>query len=129
MDISGVKDGQKAGLCHFASPHFAQIGIKCQGNTRNLEFKGKGTVITGPVIRNNMLWLRSVWGLDGISQFSYSHDGKTFVPFGNVYQLAFGSYRGDRIGIYSYNNIADKGYIDVDYLHYAMKKQVADENE
>jgi hypothetical protein len=122
LDVSGMADGQKAGLCHFASPHFAQIGISCQGNMRSLEFKGKDTLITGPVIKSNKLWLRSAWSLDGLSQFSYSLDGKTFVPFGKAYQLAWGSYRGDRIGIYSYNNSADKGYIDVDYLHYEMKK-------
>jgi beta-xylosidase len=126
LDISGMADGQKAGLCHFANPHFAQIGVKCQGNIRNLEFKGKDTLISGPVIKNNMLWLRSVWGLDGVSQFYYSFNGKTFVPFGNAYQLAWGSYRGDRIGIYSYNNIADKGYIDVDYFHYMMKQRATD---
>jgi hypothetical protein len=32
--------------------------------------------------------------------------------------LQWGSYRGDRIGIYSYNNQADAGYVDVDSFHY-----------
>lgn len=29
--------------------------------------------------------------------------------------------RGDHIGIYCYNNRADEGYIDIDYLHYQNK--------
>ncbi len=41
------------------------------------------------------------------------------MPFGE-YDLSWGYYRGDRIGIYCYNNDADEGYIDVDYLHYAF---------
>ena len=65
------------------------------------------------------LWLRSTWGLDGHSQFSYSLDGDHFTPLG-TYDLSWGYYRGDRIGIYCYNNDADEGFIDVDYLHYAF---------
>lgn len=41
------------------------------------------------------------------------------MPFG-TYDLSWGYYRGDRIGIYCYNNDADEGFIDVDYLHYAF---------
>ena len=67
------------------------------------------------------LWLRSSWGLDGLSLFSYSLDGDTFTPFGD-YKLSWGYYRGDRIGIYNYNNVSESGFIDVDYLHYRMEK-------
>ncbi|MBP5340336.1 MAG: hypothetical protein J6Z14_13715 [Prevotella sp.] len=42
---------------------------------------------------------------------------RTLHPLGD-YQLLWGFYRGDRIGIYNYNNVEDKGYIDVDYFHY-----------
>jgi len=64
------------------------------------------------------LWLRSVWGLDGRSQFSYSIDGRTFTDFGEPYQLQWGSYRGDRIGIYSFNNKAEAGYVACDSFTY-----------
>lgn len=40
------------------------------------------------------------------------------LPFGEVYQLEWGYYRGSRIGIYCFNNIADAGYIDVDEFIY-----------
>jgi hypothetical protein len=45
-------------------------------------------------------------------------DGQTFTDFGTPYQLGWGYYRGDRVGIYSYNSQADAGYLDVDYFHY-----------
>jgi len=64
------------------------------------------------------LWLKSTWGADGQSQYSYSEDGKTFTNFGAPYQLAWGNYRGDRIGIFCFNNKTDDGYVDVDFLHY-----------
>jgi hypothetical protein len=34
------------------------------------------------------------------------------------------SYRGDRIAIYTYNNRADSGYIDIDYIHYKYTRVV-----
>lgn len=120
LDISGMADGQKAGLCHLTNPNFAQIGITCQGNTRTIEFKQKTLILNGPELTGNNLWLRSTWGLNGLSTFYYSLDGKNFIPFGNAYQLVWGSYRGDRIGIYNYNNKADSGYIAVDYFHYSI---------
>lgn len=29
-----------------------------------------------------------------------------------------GNYRGDRIGIYCFNDKSESGYVDIDYLHY-----------
>ena len=122
LDIGHMADGQKADLCHLTNPNYAQIGIHCQGNTRNIEFKQKDAILPGPVVTGNTLWLRSTWGLDGLSRFYYSSDGENFVPFGDAYQLRWGSYRGDRIGIYTYNSKADEGYVYVDYFHYIVKK-------
>jgi hypothetical protein len=64
------------------------------------------------------IWLRSSWGLDGLSHYSYSTDGRNFTPFGEPYQLAWGDYRGDRIGIFTFNNKSDTGYVDVDSFIY-----------
>ena len=64
------------------------------------------------------MWLKSSWGLDGKSQYAYSTDGHTFANFGDPYQLTWGNYRGDRIGIYTFNNKADAGLIDVDAFVY-----------
>jgi beta-xylosidase len=118
LNIDGMTDGQRAGLCHFSNPHYAQIGVRCDGNIKTLEFAQKGTSLAGPMLTVSNLWLRSTWGLAGLSQFAYSLDGENFIDFGSPYQLAWGSYRGDRIGIYTYNNKADTGYVDVDFFHY-----------
>ena len=118
LDLAGMADGQKAGLCHFSSPHYSTLGVSQTGATRTLEFSTGGKVTAGPMLTGGSLWLKSTWGLDGQSHYAYSLDGKTYTGFGNAYQLQWGSYRGDRIGIYSYNNQADAGYIDVDSFHY-----------
>ena len=117
FDLSGMADGQKAGLCHFAKDHSA-LSVAQEGSVRRIEFRENGNLTKGPVVEQNLLWIQSSWGLDGKSQYAYSLDGNKFVPFGSVYQLSWGHYRGDRIGLYSFNIKEDAGYVDIDFLHY-----------
>ena len=121
IDISHMADGQHAGLCHFAQ-HSGCLGVVREGGQTFLEQRRDDHATTsGSPIDTPYLWLRSTWGLDGLSHFSYSLDGDQFMPLGD-YPLSWGYYRGDRIGIYNYNNKSDNGYIDVDYLHYQLEK-------
>ncbi len=117
MDLSGMADGQKAGLCHFAGQHSA-LGVSQEGAARTLEFRLNGKNTPGPAIKGNDLWLRSSWGIDGKSQYAFSTDGRNYQDFGETYQLDWGHYRGDRIGIYNFNNKTEAGVVDVDYLIY-----------
>ena len=121
LDISHLADGQHAGLCHFAQ-HSGCLGVVLEDGKIFLELLQDGRSLLHaphPLPLTTYIWLRSTWELDGLSQFSYSLDGDQFMPLGN-YRLSWGYYRGDRIGIYNYNNVSDEGYIDVDYLHYNM---------
>jgi beta-xylosidase len=117
LDLSGMADGQVAGLCHFAKDN-STLGVRQTGMTLALEFTNNKKITPGPAITSKKIWLRSTWGLDGKSQYSYSVDGTTFTPFGDPYQLTWGNYRGDRIGIYTYNDQGETGYVDVDWFHY-----------
>lgn len=117
FDLSGMADGQKAGLCHFAKNHSA-LGVMQEGSVRRIEFRQNGVLTQGPVIEQNLLWIKSSWGLDGKSQYAYSLDGRKFTPFGSIYQLSWGYYRGDRIGLYCFNVKEDAGFVDVDFLSY-----------
>ena len=119
MDISHMADGQHAGLCHFAQ-HSGCLGVVRENGITYLEQRHDDYAERGVVVEGLYLWIRSTWGLDGQSHFSYSLDGDKFVAWGD-YPLSWGYYRGDRIGIYNYNNVADSGYIDVDYLHYELE--------
>lgn len=38
MNIEGMVDGQKAGLCHY-SKSYAMVGVRQSGKDRNLEFQ------------------------------------------------------------------------------------------
>ena len=63
---------------------------------------------------------------DMIADASIELVGDTFYCYATTdgygrgldYPLSWGYYRGDRIGIYNYNNASDSGMIDIDYFHY-----------
>lgn len=117
MDVSNMTDGQKNGLCHFSSQH-AAIGIVKEGDSSYLEYRQNDHITRGIPVTSQYIWLKSEWGLEGISRFYYSFDGTDFIPFGEPYQLVWGNYRGDRLGIYCFNDLMEEGYVDVDYFHY-----------
>ena len=112
-----MEDGQKAGLCHFSSPHSA-IGVTKEGGICYLEFRENGKITKGMQVPSKHIWFSSQWGLDGKSRYAYSLDGDNFLPFGTPYQMAWGNYKGDRIGMYCFNDNSESGFVDVDYFHY-----------
>jgi beta-xylosidase len=126
LDLSGMADGQEAGLANFnGGKNDATLGIVQQGDIRSIQYEEDGKITQGDKLPDGMttIWIRSSTGFDDINTYSYSLDGKTFIPFGGVYKLKAGGWRGDMIGIYTFNNDAEKGTIDVDYFHYETKNK------
>lgn len=117
IDLSGMANGQHTGLCHFSARHSA-LGIYKESDTLYLDYRQDGNCQKEKAVLPSIVYIRSEWGVDGLSHYSYSTDGKTYTLFGKPCQLSWGNYRGDRIGIYCFNDQAEKGYVDVDYLQY-----------
>ena len=122
LDLGNMADGQHAGLCHFAQ-HNGRLGVVRENGQIFLETGTDDRLQRGPQISGTRLWLRSTWGLNGHSHFAFSTDG-THFDFMSEYRLSWGYYRGDRIGIYNYNNVSEQGFIDVNFLHYDMQREV-----
>ena len=121
LDLAGLADGQEAGLVHYARS-WCLFGVTQRGGARTLTYNSGGQITSGPLLTKNALWLRSQWGFEGQSQYSYSLDGKAFVPFGAPYPLTWGDYRGDRIGLYSFNDDGENGFVDVDWFRYEVSR-------
>lgn len=80
-----------------------------------------GARTDGPLLTQNRIWLRSTWGFDGVSQFSYSLDGHTFTVLGSTYQLTWANYRGDRIGLFTFDRGTEPdGYADFTNFEYRV---------
>ena len=120
LDVSGMVDGQEAGLSHFAKT-FASVGVVQADSARTITVNNNGTRTAGPVLKQVNVWLRSAWGFDGVSVFSYSLDGKTFVGIGEPYPLTWGSYRGDRVGLFTVN-AKTAGWADFDSVRYEVER-------
>jgi beta-xylosidase len=121
LDLTGMADGQQAGIAHFAQT-YCTFGVLQNGSARTLTLNRNGQRTTGANISQATLWLRSTWDFDGKSQFAYSLDGVAFRDFDDPYQLTWGSYRGDRIGIFTFNKFGEEGYLDVDEFRYAVDR-------
>ncbi|KAF5696983.1 C6 transcription factor [Fusarium globosum] len=114
LDLAGLADGQVAGLTHFTQS-YATIGVHRDQGHVYLEARNSTSIIKGQELQSNKIWLRTTWGLDGISKFSYKTSASSnFIqfPVDKGYQMQWRDYRGDRLGIFTFNNDAEAGYID-----------------
>lgn len=127
MDISRMVIGQKAGLANFnggISYSLLEIEVDEQGR-RRMVYSGNGKKISGNYLpgKQQYLYMRSSAGFDDIQTYKYSLDGKNFISIGECYLLRMGNYRGNMIGVFTYNNIEEKGYIDIDWFNYQVKNK------
>jgi beta-xylosidase len=128
LEFAGLANGQHAGLSHFTAlgrrdrpaASSASIGVGQVGTERAVEFSRDGRFTRGPVLTGETVWLKSTWGLEGESRFAFSTDGRTFTPFGPPYPFTWGSYRGDRIALFTFNNRADNGFVDFGDFRYSV---------
>lgn len=123
IDVSKMVDGQCAGLTHFSTTNYSTLGIKREKGLKNLvcDINGKDSIVS--TVNTKSILLQSSWDINGVSTYSYSLDGKNFIPLNNSIQLTWGSYRGDRIGIYNYNTIEDNGFVDIDFFNYSCTEK------
>ena len=120
VNLRQLVDGQRAGICHFSGP-WSMFGVEQAGGVRYLFFQTDGRsahrldALQGQHARQ--IYLRTEWGLDGMSRYFYSFDGRRFkAADGCDYQLCWANYRGDRVGLFTYNNFADAGYATFDVI-------------
>ncbi len=119
LDVAHMADGQAAGLCHY-SGKYAWIGVTQSGGARRIAFSDNGKLTPGPAVEGPLVWLRSLISGEGSTTWAYSFNGRDFTPFGGRFRFAWANYRGDRIGIFTYNDDADAGFVNVDEFQYTF---------
>lgn len=121
LDVAGMKNGQRCGLSHFGYPDYATVNIICEATGKRLAWGRQQKLHKGASLTSDDVWLRSIWSNTGTSRFYYSLDGQTFQQLGPAYPLKWQSYRGDRIVLFTFNDLQQAGFVDIDYLHYTIK--------
>ena len=118
LDVSRMTDGQRAGMLCTGNL-FNGIGVMCREGKRFLYLEQNGRTEQIKSINDKIVYLRAVIDYpDNEHRLYYSTDGKRYVEAGKPYSLKFGSWKGTRIGVYSYNTKADGGIADFDFFTY-----------
>lgn len=119
IDISAMAVGQESGIAHFnGGKDHASFGVSMSNTEKRIRYNENGRIVYGDIISSESIWLRTSVSKEGIAEYFYSIDGNVYHRFSKTYTLKWGGFRGDHIGIYNYNNLAESGYIDVDWFHY-----------
>ena len=141
MDVSHMKDGDRAGLSAF-NDHAGVLEVAREGGTFILSMKEEdveldkdkrvtdtqakvcGTVDLG---KAETVYLR----VDGdfrlgkdIATFYYSLDGKDWTRIGSDFKMRIDFrkfFMGTKFGIFNYATKTAGGYVDVDYFRYSKK--------
>jgi len=116
MELSGMADGQQAGLCCYGSPTAWLIVEQIEGK-RAIRFSAQNKV-EGPQLPagQNTIWLRMTHK-DAQAQFAYSLDGQTYIAIGGDYTMSKWSWMGARPALFNFNPKESAGYVDVDWFH------------
>jgi hypothetical protein len=112
LDAGGLKPGDVAGLALLDFP-YAWIGVSCQTNGLMLE---QFTQLTGETncvpLPDTRVWLRAHCDfLAEKAAFSYSTDGKKFLPLGKEFTTIFQmrTFQGVRYSLFNFNTAGTNG--------------------
>lgn len=124
LDLAGMAPGQRAGLANFNG------GIACsliavvagEDGARKLFSEINGSARDGPALPAGQteIFLRSRCTFDDAQTYQYSFDGHAYHDLGDVYRPSSGNFRGNMIGLFTYNNEKEAGHVDVDSFRYEV---------
>jgi beta-xylosidase len=106
LDLAGLAEGDSAGLALLNLP-YATLGVEKDKDGQALvlydQARGQSTRVP---LDAGRIWLRADCDfLTEQARFSYSADGKTFVPIGQPFTMVFQltTFQGVRYGLFAYN--------------------------
>ena len=106
VSVGAMAEGQRAGICHFGGTA-SEFGVVRWEGRLLIYHKDRESVNLGEV--SGDVYLRTTWSLDGVARYAWSADGQTFTQAEMSFPLSWGQYRGDRVGVFTYNATAAAG--------------------
>ena len=124
LDISGMKDGDVAGISVFQDP-YSYLAITKQGGAWKLTQSIVGdenenyttSIDVTPV--DNKIYLRAIADFStNKATFNYSTDNANYLPIGKAMTMAFdlSVFAGNRYMLFNYATQQEGGYVDVDWF-------------
>jgi len=121
LDIRKLAEGQRAGLFCLGNL-FNGIGVFHHEGKNYLYLENNGVAEKLQPISGSRIFLRvTLDDLNNQHQRSFSLNGKTFITCGQAYALKTGSWKGIRIGLFTYNVIATEGIAYFNDFNYKFR--------
>lgn len=121
LDVSKMAEGQRAGLFCLGNL-FNGIGVVRENGLSYLYLENNGVIEKKEIITTQKVMLRiSLDDLKNEHLRSYSTNGESFSPCASAYALKTGSWKGIRVGLYSYNTLADAGVVHFNDFQYSFQ--------
>lgn len=124
MDISGMKDGDFAGLAALQK-NYGLVGVKMEGKQKLLVMINAGNGIPEQVatipLQQKRIFLKincDFTNKKDVADFFYSLDGKTWITIGNTLKMSYTlpHFMGYRFGLFNYATKNIGGYADFDWF-------------
>lgn len=132
LDISGMAEGQCAGLVIFnGGRDYSYAAVKVENGKKYMVWCKKQagdkeeTTHSPLLIPTETERIRFATEIDFNGQASFyvtTGSGKR-SKLGDFFQLAWGNYRGCRLGVFTFNNNEEKGYVDCLQFDYQQDKR------
>ncbi len=119
MDVTGLAEGQKAGLCSIGGKTNNLVGVRMKDGKTTVFFENNGTVSEEKAFKGKKIYLKA--RLDIRNQqnyFFYSSDNKSFTPIGENFMTSYGYWKGTRVGLFSFNELNDGGSAAFNWFTY-----------
>ena len=126
LDISGMKDGDFAGLC-LLQKKFGQVGVRMENGKPfiimvNADSRRPVEMQRVPLAQKTV-YLKAECDFRNradLGYFFYSLDGKNWTPIGDQLKMEYTlmeHFMGYRFGLFNYANQTTGGFVDFDYFH------------
>jgi beta-xylosidase len=123
IDVSGMKDGDYAGLAAFQK-RYGFVGVKMSGGARSLVMVSADSDLPEEIasvpLSSKTVHLKvecEFQPAPEVARFSYSLDGKSWTPIGRPSDLSytFPHFMGYRFALFYYSTTTAGGRVDFDY--------------
>ena len=122
MDCTGFAEGQFAGMACMGRQDFC-AGVHMKDGRPNLSLEVGGNIQKMADLSAGKVWLRVTFdAVENIFRYSYSTDGKEFIPLGGTFGMRFGFWKGARVALFCYNAEASSGTAFFDDFTYLREK-------
>lgn len=126
VDVSGMKDGDFAGLCAFQRK-FGQVGVKFVNGQKQVFMVSnktdKPSELQSIPLSQNKVYLKIECDFRDkidVANFFFSLDGKTWTIIGGPLKMEYTlleHFMGYRFGLFNYSTKSPGGFADFDYFH------------